>query len=167
MQSLAWGTTFHDTMMFLALDLGEQPSPEKLQKTTSLILQLALSVPCPKCRHHAAEYFQTHPLKPTSTDDVVDQLVAFHNHLNVQLEKNGSWTTDQALKAFWERHYGIGLFLSDLDLKRLEDQKKTVHLQAQLTNALSKLKSVASIETGSYTKVERDHKEPHGPSEKT
>lgn len=135
MQSLAWGTTFHDTMFFLALDLGEHPSEQELKSTKDLILTLAKAVPCPKCQHDASMYFKSRPLAAKSSEQLLDELVTFHNHINMKIKKNGILTTKDALKLFFDRHYGTGLFLSSLDQKRMEDYKKFCHLQTELHNA--------------------------------
>jgi len=138
MQSSVWGTNFHDTMMFLALDLGDSPSPTELKETCSLIRSLAEHVPCPRCKAHAVEYFNQNPLLGSTTDEVVQYLVTFHNSVNARLQKDDTWSVDRALEAFYQRHYGIGYFISQLDFKRREDYRTVSALRDEVRNLRSK-----------------------------
>lgn len=139
MQSDVWGTNFHDTMMFLALDLGDSPSQNEVKDTCSLIQSLAEHVPCPKCKAHAIKYFSNHPFICRNTDDVVQYLVTFRNSVNARLQKDDTWTVDRALEAFYQRHYGIGYFVSQLDFKRREDFQTVSALRNQVRDLQSKL----------------------------
>jgi hypothetical protein len=122
MQADIWGTTFHDTMLFLALDLGSDPEQEAVQETVRLLKDIAIHVPCPKCQYHAKQYLADHRFEACrDTDEVVQYLVSFHNSINRELGKDDSWTVERALDAFYDRNYSTGYFISQLDTKRRED----------------------------------------------
>lgn len=58
---------------------------EEARLWANLLSSLRFTLPCPICKKHYAEYFQTHPLRAFSRDDMREWLGRLHHEVNVRL----------------------------------------------------------------------------------
>ena len=134
MMAAIWGTLFHDVMMFLALDLGENPSEKKLDLTLSTIKNIVEVLPCQKCKNHARIYFENNLeswITAENSHSLIEFLVQMHNSINKITGKKSDWTIEEATNMFFHRYFSSKRFISIVDQKRLEDHELLKSKKAQ------------------------------------
>jgi hypothetical protein len=147
MTPLAWGTLFHDMLMFVAINYSNNPSITEQMSMTSLITEFVANLPCLACMVHSSIYIQTHPPDIHSGTSLTAWVVGMHNDINEKLGKKSDWTVSEAIEAFNVRHFSNVSVLSRSEQKRLEDHnfietctKEITRLQilnSELVQALS------------------------------
>jgi short-subunit dehydrogenase involved in D-alanine esterification of teichoic acids len=85
-----WGKYFWIGLNFIAYAYPKSPSKEEQENVKNYIISLGKVIPCDKCRNNFIKHLNKLPLDNhalSSRDNLINWLVAFHNEVNIMLNK--------------------------------------------------------------------------------
>ena len=127
-----WGPDLHGMLLLMAFRYPRHPSDLQKSHMSQLIHYLFEFLPCPGCTDHALEYIGILPPNVSSSDELVQWLVDFHNSINQRLGKRCNWTAAEAKNALVQRYFTNVHELSNAQFIRLEDARTIQELRNQL-----------------------------------
>ncbi len=122
-----WGPIGHDFILFMiAESYPETPNAKQQAKMEATLSGIFDFLPCQSpCSNNANKYYNLHPFRYTSRQELLEDYVAFHNHINATKinPSRSDWTVLEALQAAHSR-YGTSLRSLDRAMQmRAEDHK--------------------------------------------
>lgn len=123
MHTHVWGPICHDLLLFIANSFSENPTKEESESMRLFIINLFNNLPCEDCKLHAMNYLHEHPIQVSSKKQLLNDIVTFHNTLNLKDGKKSDWTPLEALSAASARYFTNFRKLERAQQIRLEDHR--------------------------------------------
>jgi hypothetical protein len=76
----------------------ERLPQEEVRIWTNLLSSLRYSLPCPLCKKHYTDYFNSHPLP--SKEEIRNWLYHLHSHVNQQMGKQSNLSLEQVIERY-------------------------------------------------------------------
>jgi hypothetical protein len=127
-----WGPPFWDTIHLIAYIYPENPTIERQNSMTALLLNLSPNLPCHDCGTHSTVYMKEFPPAVESRDMLKKWAVDFHNEVNKRTGKT-SLTYEEADDALTRK-----FFIREdwMEIKRGQDMRREDHKMIDKYKAL-------------------------------
>ena len=67
---------------------------------TNLLSSLRYSLPCPLCKKHYTDYFNSHPIHTITKEEIRNWLYHLHSHVNQQTGKPSTLSLEQVVEKY-------------------------------------------------------------------
>ena len=99
-QNHIWGPALwmilHSAAERIGIQLLQRLPQEEIRIWTNLLSSLRYSLPCPLCKKHYTDYFNSHPIQ--SKDEIRNWLYQLHSHVNQQTGKPSTLSLEQMMQ---------------------------------------------------------------------
>ena len=101
-QNHIWGPALWMILHYSAERIGtrllQRLPQEETRIWTNLLSSLRYSLPCPLCKKHYTDYFNSHPIQ--SKDEIRNWLYHLHLHVNQQTGKPSNLSLEQVIERY-------------------------------------------------------------------
>lgn len=101
-QNHIWGPALwmilHSAAERIGIQLLQRLPQEEIRIWTNLLSSLRYSLPCPLCKKHYTDYFNSHPIQ--SKDEIRNWLYQLHSHVNQQTGKPSTLSLEQVVEKY-------------------------------------------------------------------
>jgi hypothetical protein len=101
-QTHIWGPALWMILHYSAERIGtrllQRLPQEETRIWTNLLSSLRYSLPCPLCKKHYTDYFNSHPIQ--SKDEIRNWLYHLHLHVNQQTGKPSNLSLEQVIERY-------------------------------------------------------------------
>lgn len=101
-QNHIWGPALwmilHSAAERIGMRVLERLPQEEVRIWTNLLSSLRYSLPCPLCKKHYTDYFNSHPLP--SKEEIRNWLYHLHSHVNQQMGKQLNLSLEQVIERY-------------------------------------------------------------------
>ena len=103
-QNHIWGPALWMILHSAAERIGTQPlkrlPQEEIRIWTNLLSSLRYSLPCPLCKKHYTDYFNSHPIYSGTKEEIRNWLYQLHSHVNQQTRKQSNLSLEETIERY-------------------------------------------------------------------
>ena len=99
MEPKVWGPPAWEFLHAVTFQYPEKPNNHERKKYYTFFDSLKFILPCPNCRNHYANNFESIPIRLDSRRDLIEWLIDIHNEVNV-LNNKKVWTYEEVYEKY-------------------------------------------------------------------
>jgi len=103
-QNHIWGPALwmilHSAAERIGMRVLERLPQEEVRIWTNLLSSLRYSLPCPLCKKHYTDYFNSHPIYTVAKEEIRNWLYDLHSHVNQQTGKQANISSEEAIERY-------------------------------------------------------------------